>query len=101
MPAETHMSGEPLSRDEVFAEVCDRVAELLDAPEGSVTATTRFVDDLGAADAALIDVVTAIEEEFGERNVGIALDDEQILELVTVGDLFEVLAVSLGVEADA
>jgi acyl carrier protein len=101
MPAETHMLGEPVSRDEVFAEICERIAELLDAPEGSVTAATRFGADLGADDAALIDVVTAIEEEFGERNVGIALDDEQILELATVGELFEVLAPSLGVEDGA
>lgn len=98
MPAETHMSGEPMTRAELLSEVCARVGELCGAPEGAVTPDARFVEDLGFDDATLIDVVTAIEEEFGERNVGIALDDEQIVELVTVGELFEVLAPNLGVD---
>ena len=99
MPAETHMSGEPMSRDEALTEICERIAELVDAPAGSVTAASRFVEDLGADDAAIIDVVNTIEEEFGERNVGLILDDEQILELATVGELFDVLAPALGIEA--
>jgi len=99
VPAETHMAGEPMSRAELLAEVCERVAELCGAPEGVVTPTTRFVDDLQFDDATLIDVVTAIEEEFGERNVGIMLEDEQIVEIVTVAELFELLAPNLGVDA--
>jgi acyl carrier protein len=98
MPAETHMSGEPMSRVEFVRDVCDRIAELCGAPEGVVAVDSRFVDDLGFDDVTLIDIVTAIEEEYGERNVGIALDDEQIVELATVGELIEILAPNLGVE---
>ncbi|MFZ4515462.1 MAG: acyl carrier protein [Acidimicrobiia bacterium] len=95
MPAETHMSGEPLSPEEIAAIVCECVSDVLDKP--TVAVTDRFVEDLAIDRVALFDICATLEDEFGERTVGFAFDDETLSELVRVQDLVEIVALQLGV----
>lgn len=98
MPAETHMSGEPISRGEIFVIVRERIVEVCAVHEDVVTADARFVEDLGADTTMLLDIIATLEDEFGERTVGIVIDDDHLVDLVTVADLLDVLGLQLGLE---
>ncbi len=97
MPAETHMEHNPIGRDEVVAIVCDRVAEILEAPIEQVTLNTAFARDLDADSLGLIELVSVLEEEFGDRTVGFSFDDEDLADLETVNDAVEYIVVKLGI----
>ena len=86
MPAETHVERSPLGPDEVLALLRERLAEILEIEEDRITREARFADDLGADSLALIELVEALEDEIGERSVGFSFDDEDLVELQTVGE---------------
>ena len=86
MPAETHVEGSPMSRNEVFELIRDRLADILEIDPGSVHEGDSFADDLDADSLALIELVEALEEEIGERTVGFRIDDEDLEDLKTVRD---------------
>ena len=86
MPAETHVAVGPIGPDDVFAIIRDRLAEILEIDESRITRDARFRDDLDADSLALIELVEAIEAELGERTVGFSIDDDDLGDLVTVGD---------------
>ena len=86
MPAETHVEQGPISRQEVFELVRDRLADILEIDAGTVNEGDSFADDLDADSLALIELVEAIEEELGERTVGFRIDDEDLEDLKTVRD---------------
>jgi len=65
----------------VFERVKKVVVEQLGAEEKDVVATARFVDDLGADSLDLVELVMALEEEFG-----IEIPDEDAEKITTVGD---------------
>ena len=52
----------------------------------SITEGQSFVDDLGAASMELIELVDKIEYEFGERSIGLRIEDEALEDLKTVRD---------------
>ena len=58
------------------------VAGVLHVDENSITADTKFVDDLGADSLDLTSIVMEIEEQF---------PDDAIASIVTVGDAVEKL----------
>ena len=60
------------------------VADVLDLDPASITAESRFVDDLGADSLDILEIVMGIEEEFG---IQVPTDEAQ--SIVTVGDAFE------------
>lgn len=64
----------------------ERLAEILEIDEATVTRTSRFAEDLDADSLALIELVETLEEEIGERTVGFRVDDEDLVDLRTVGD---------------
>ena len=86
MPAETHVEQGPISRQEVFELVRDRLADILEIDPGTVNEGDSFADDLDADSLALIELVEALEEELGERTVGFRIDDEDLEDLKTVRD---------------
>ena len=86
MPAETHVERGQLGPEEVLALLRERLAEILEIDESRITREARFAEDLGADSLALIELVESLEEEIGERSVGFAFDDEDLVELKTVGD---------------
>jgi acyl carrier protein len=96
MPAETHVQRGPLGRDEVLAMIRERLAEILEIDEDRITSESSFADDLGADSLALIELVEVLEEDIGERTVGFTFDDEDLGELLTVGDAVDYVIARLG-----
>jgi acyl carrier protein len=86
MPAETHVNQTPISRQEVFELVRDRLADILEIEPGTISEGQSFADDLDADSLALIELVEALEEELSERTVGFRIDDEDLEDLKSVRD---------------
>ncbi len=86
MPAETHVEGAPMERNEVFELIRDRLADILEIEPDAIKEGDSFSDDLDADSLALIELVEALEEELGERSVGFRIDDEDLEDLKSVRD---------------
>jgi len=86
VPAETHVEQGPMSRQEVFELVRDRLADILETEPSGISEGDSFNDDLGADSLALIELVEELEEELGERSVGFRIEDEDLEDLKTVRD---------------
>jgi acyl carrier protein len=95
MPAETHVERSPIGPDEVLRLIRERLAEILEIDEDSITLDARFADDLGADSLALIELVEALEEELGERTVGFSVDDEDLADLRTVREAVDYVVARL------
>jgi len=95
VPAETHVEQGPISRQEVFELVRDRLADILEIDPGTVNEGDSFADDLDADSLALIELVEALEEELGERTVGFRIDDEDLEDLKTVRDAVDYVVAKL------
>jgi acyl carrier protein len=91
MPAETHVRRGPLGPDEVWRLVRDALVDVigLDPADAEAVGPDAVLVDLGVDGAAVLAVVTALEDELGERTVGFSFDDDDLGELVTVGDLVD------------
>ncbi len=96
MPAETHSTHEPVTRDEVFGIIRGHLAEILEIDESRITMDSKFADDLDADSLALIELVEALEEELGERTVGFSVDDEDLGDLTSVRDAVDYVVSRLG-----
>lgn len=101
MPAETHSHGPRLERREVADLVVDRLAELLGRDPDDIRPELRLRDDLDADDLVVLDLVEAVEQELGERMIGLSVDDDVLGELVTVGDAIDCVCEHLGVGGGA
>ena len=96
MPAETHVEQAPMSRQDVFELVRDRLADILEIEPGGISEGDAFQDDLGADSLALIELVEELEEELGERSVGFRIEDEDLEDLKTVRDAVDYVFEKLG-----
>jgi acyl carrier protein len=96
VPAETHVEQAPMSRQEVFELVRDRLADILEIDPSGINEGDSFSDDLDADSLALIELVEALEEELGERSVGFRIDDEDLEDLKTVRDAVDYVHGRLG-----
>ena len=74
MPAETHSHHAPLDRGEVFSNVADRLGEILQIDSSSIKDTDSLSDDLHADSLALFELIEMLEDEFGERSVGLGVE---------------------------
>jgi acyl carrier protein len=95
VPAETHVEGGKMDRDEVLALIRDRLADILEIDPESIKEGDSFVDDLDADSLALIELVEALEEEIGERSVGFRIEDEDLEDLKTVRDAVDYVVARL------
>ena len=86
MPAETHVEGEPMERNDVVTLVKDRLAEILEIEPSEINEGDAFAEDLDADSLALIELVEAIEEELAERTTGFRIEDEDLQDLKSVRD---------------
>ena len=96
MPAETHVSQSPMPRSEILEQIKGRLADILEIDPGDISEGDSFLDDLDADSLALIELVEALEEEFGERTVGFRIDDEDLQDLRTVRDTVDYVEARLG-----
>ena len=67
--------------DDILRKIQGIIAEQLDVEEQKVTPEKSFTDDLGADSLAIVELVLALEEEFG-----IKIPDDKVDEIKTVGD---------------
>jgi len=70
-----------MEREELLEKVKAVIVEQLNVEEDDVTEDASFVDDLGADSLDIVELVMALEEEFG-----ISIPDEEAESIKTVGD---------------
>jgi acyl carrier protein len=79
-----------MDRDELFEKIKGVIVEQLGADEDDVTEDASFVDDLGADSLDIVELVMALEEEFG-----VSIPDEQAEKIKTVGDAVDFIMESV------
>jgi len=67
--------------DEIFDKVRDVIVDQLNVEEADVTEEASFIDDLGADSLDIVELVMALEEQFG-----ISIPDEEAENIKTVAD---------------
>jgi len=75
----------------VFERIKTIVMEQLGVDAGEVVPTASFVEDLGADSLDLVELITALEEEFSTPNRKIEIPDEAAEKIVTVQDAVDYL----------
>ena len=79
-----------MERAKIFQVIQGLVADLLNVSEGEVAESSYF-SDLGAESIDIVNLVMQIEEEFGVTEI----EDEDLLEMLTVGQVVDYLEVML------
>lgn len=69
-----------------FERLVNAIAEVLEIDAATITAESKFVDDLGADSLDLLEVVMTVESEFG-----IEIPTNATENIKTVGDAFEAI----------
>jgi acyl carrier protein len=69
---------------DVEQRVKEIIVEQLGVGESEVIPEAKFIDDLGADSLDLVELVMALEEEYGAE-----ISDEEAEKIVTVGDAYE------------
>ena len=70
----------------VFEKIKDILAEQLNIDENDITMDSSFIDDLGADSLDIVELIMAMEEEFG-----VEIPSEDLESIVTVGDVITYL----------
>ena len=70
----------------VFEKLREMIAKELNVPESKITMDTHFVDDLGADSLDAIELVMAIETEYG-----ITISDEEAQTIQKVSDIVKII----------
>lgn len=78
----------------VFDRVKGIVVDQLGVAEGEITPEASFVDDLGADSLDVVELVMALEEEFG-----VEIPDEDAEKIVTVGEAVKYIEAHAGEHA--
>jgi acyl carrier protein len=76
---------------ETFARFKKCAVEVLSVPEDKVVPDARFGDDLDADSLDLVELVMALEEEFG-----VEVPEEELEGVETVGQAYDLIAGKLG-----
>ena len=74
-----------MDRATIFNKVAALVAETLEVDEDTITESLRF-DELGADSFDLLELVTALEDEFD-----MTMDDDSLGQIATVGDVVDAI----------
>lgn len=70
----------------VFERVRDITADKLSVDEGEITAESSFTEDLNADSLDVVELIMAIEEEFGSDEQPLEISDEDAENIRTVND---------------
>ena len=73
----------------------DQLADILEIDQATINEGDSFTEDLHLGSLELIELVEAIEEEFGERNAGFRIEDEDLEDLKSVRDAVDYVVVRL------
>ncbi len=73
-----------MSTDSIFESVCNILIEQLSVDADLITIDSNFIDDLNADSLDIVELVMAMEQEFG-----ISIPDEEAERIRTVGDAVE------------
>ena len=73
-----------MNSEEVFEKVKGIIVNQLGVADTAVTLEASFIDDLGADSLDIVELVMALEEEFG-----MDIPDEDAEKVVTVGDVVD------------
>ncbi len=73
-----------MSSEEIFEKVKSIIVDQLGAEESAITLEASFIDDLEADSLDIVELIMAIEEEFG-----ISIPDADAEKVVTVGDVVD------------
>jgi acyl carrier protein len=76
-----------MEHEEIFDKVKEVIVEQLNVEEDDVTEDAAFVDDLGADSLDIVELVMALEEQFG-----ISIPDDQAEKIKTVNDAVSFIA---------
>lgn len=74
-----------MNRSEIFDKVAMLIAETLEVDADELTETTSF-NDLGADSFDMLELVTAMEDEFE-----VTVDEDGLGEIETIGDAIDVI----------
>ncbi len=66
----------------MLEKIREMLAEALNLPAEKVTAESKIVEDLGADSLDVVELLSRLEDEYG-----ITIPDEDVEELLTVGDV--------------
>lgn len=72
--------------DDNFARFVKCAVEVLDVEEAKITKEASFADDLDADSLDLVELVMALEEEFG-----VEVDEEELEGIETIGAAFDLI----------
>jgi acyl carrier protein len=76
-----------MEHEEIYDKVKEVIVDQLNVEEDDVTEDAAFVDDLGADSLDIVELVMALEEQFG-----VSIPDEQAEKIKTVGDAVSFIA---------
>jgi len=79
-----------VEHEEIFAKVKEVIVDQLSVEEDDVTADASFFDDLGADSLDIVELVMALEDQFG-----ISIPDEDAESIKTVGDAVDYIAANM------
>ena len=71
-----------MGSEELFEKIKNIIVEQLQVSDTAITEDSSFIDDLGADSLDLVELIMALEEEFG-----IEIPDGDAEKVVTVGDV--------------
>ena len=89
------MSAEPTAAD-VLLLLTERITTVLGVDDLSVTADTRFDEDLHADSLDLVEVVESVERTLRDRGFSLSVDDDALLAAETVGQAADRIAAGIG-----
>lgn len=84
-----------IDRAGVLQVIKDQLADILDIDQATINEGDSFTEDLHLGSLELIELVEAIEEEFGEHNVGFRIEDEDLEDLKSVRDAVDYVIAKL------
>lgn len=79
-----------MSNDESFEKFKECAVEVLQVPADKITRDARFSEDLDADSLDLVELVMALEEQFG-----ITVDESELEGVSTVGQAFDLVSSKL------